>query len=64
MFWKVFESYFASDNQPATGTYADGLFPILAAKDLANERERNFRDSYARDYSSGREMKELPLGLS
>lgn len=64
MILKIFGSRFTSDNQPATGTYPDGLFPVLAAKDLASERDRNFRDSYARDYSLGRKLDNLPIGFS
>ncbi|MCB5203266.1 hypothetical protein LH464_12375 [Neorhizobium sp. T786] len=64
MILKIFGSYFTSDNQLATGTYPDGLYPVLAAKELANERDRNFRESYARDYSLARTMDHQPPGFA
>jgi hypothetical protein len=46
---------------PATGTYADGLFPILAALELERDARRNFRQSYGRDYSAATESASLEL---
>jgi hypothetical protein len=40
-----------SEMDTATGTYPDGLFPLLAAKELAAHAERTFRHSYGKDHS-------------
>ena len=54
----------AGDNQLATGTYADGFYHVLAKRDLVHERDRNFRESYGRDYSIGRELDTAPHVLA
>ncbi|CAD7033253.1 hypothetical protein REJC140_03162 [Pseudorhizobium endolithicum] len=64
MIWKLLTSLLSSDSQPATGTYPDGLFPVLAAKDMANESDRNFRTSYGRDYSLARKLDGLPQSFA
>lgn len=53
-----------AEGEAATGTYADGLFPLLAAQELANRGERTFRDSYARDYSLARKLEAAPQPLT
>ncbi|MFN7102929.1 MAG: hypothetical protein ACK4N1_09915 [Pseudorhizobium sp.] len=46
--WAMQTSNHPADADMATGTYADGLFP-LTLKNLKNDDKRSFRDSYARD---------------
>jgi hypothetical protein len=64
MIWKLLASFLSSDSQPATGTYPDGLFPVLAAKERAGESDRNFRASYGRDYSLARKLDGLPRSFA
>jgi hypothetical protein len=64
MLLKIFGTHPTSDNLPATGTYPDGLYPVLAAKELVDERDRTFRESYARDYSQARKLDNLPYGFA
>ena len=52
MIRRIFIAYRAGDDDAATGTYADGLFPLLAAQELSSRDERTFRASYARDCST------------
>ena len=64
MSWKLLTSFLPGDSQPATGTYPDGLFPALAAQERAGEGARDFRTSYARDYSLARKLDGLPQSLA
>lgn len=57
MIWMTRKNNDSAD--AATGTFADGLFPLLAAQELANWAPRTFRTSYGQDYSSARK-RELP----
>lgn len=64
MIWKIFTEVLSGDNRLATGTYADGFYHVLARRDLVHERDRNFRESYGRDYSIGRELDTAPQLLA
>ncbi len=46
--WMMQKTANGSEPEMATGTYADGLFP-LTLKYPESRAERSFRDSYARD---------------
>lgn len=46
--WMMQKTTKGQETEMATGTYADGLFP-LTLKYPQGRGERSFRDSYARD---------------
>ena len=54
MIWISKKTAGAPESDPATGTYADGLFPALAARELEQGPERTFRHSYDQDYALAR----------
>ncbi len=60
MIWKIFTQALSTDTQPATGTYPDGFYHLLARHDLAHERDRHFRESYGRDYLLARTLDSAP----
>ncbi|MCJ8519267.1 hypothetical protein ABID21_002007 [Pseudorhizobium tarimense] len=59
MIWISKKLATAPEGGPATGTYADGLFPALAVRELTNSQGRTFRHSYGEDYALARK-RELP----
>jgi hypothetical protein len=44
----------------ATGTFADGAFPLTTQDQVAFHKGNNLRSSYGRDYSAGRKMEQAP----
>ncbi|TDK38832.1 hypothetical protein E2F50_01415 [Rhizobium deserti] len=44
----------------ATGTFADGAFPLTIQDQAAFQRGSNLRNSYGRDYNAGRNMEKVP----
>ncbi|RWX75694.1 hypothetical protein EPK99_18560 [Neorhizobium lilium] len=43
-------------DQEATGTFADGAFPLTSADQLAFDRQNSLRESYGRDHLSARKV--------
>jgi|GEM_PF-3901494 len=64
MIWITKKTHETGESEPATGTFADGLFPVLAAQELSSRAARTFRTSYGQDYSLARkrERPELQIG--
>lgn len=54
MIWITKKLHETGESEPATGTFADGLFPVLAAQELSSRAARTFRTSYGQDYSLAR----------
>ena len=44
----------------ATGTFADGAFPLINHEQVAVHKGHSLRTSYGRDYSLGRKMDQAP----
>jgi hypothetical protein len=43
-----------------TGTFADGIFPLTSAEQLAFDRDHGLRTSYGRDYLAARKLDVAP----
>jgi hypothetical protein len=48
----------------ATGTFADGAFPMTVAEQLAFDRQNGLRTSYGRDHLAARTIVQPTLRLS
>lgn len=48
----------AALEQEATGTFADGAFPLTAAEQLAFDRQYSLRSSYGRDHLAARKIEQ------
>ncbi len=64
MIWITKKTHEASDSELATGTFADGLFPVLAAQELSTRATRTFRSSYGQDYSLASKRERTDLYVS
>ena len=43
-----------------TGTFADGIFPLIAAEQSAFDKGHSMRSSYERDYVTARKLEVAP----
>jgi hypothetical protein len=54
----------AGAEQDATGTFADGMFPLTSAEQYAFDKGNGLRGSYGRDTSVARKFEQAPAAFA